>query len=1400
MEAPGPKEPDQPEIHLVPMSAENLDVLKAKLARLISDTDQTKIKTHEVNTSVGQIKSYDAALDVITREFISYFNSQDNLRLVLVGKADEMNQKARSLFDLISFSESTSQPPSLPGAFWGQADHASPALILSLSDLPQSPEIPTQLGSALMDLALTFPIIQEYLDLAEGLRAKRHLSEHNLGLILSPPALAPPEFKEELQSILKSPEMSALVWSLSQLSLVALLKHFGLPILDCQSSGRGLLASLFWASQIEADEALNLSIDLALDDDGLINERLSQISAKGPETSFKLNTKPTPILFGPGGLFDSQSSFLDCLKAVSETSSKEANRVSSPVVILVGNSLELNLLDGSQPLLALAECLAHLTALGLALDLTAWPTWPEEPAPPTGYAVPVGGANLFREPPTFKADPISTDRSSELSDEMLISPNSGSNPSSPISLAISEILNNQRQGLSILKNLALNLETQSPTPQTISRLQSMGSVLGASSVLGVNHGANQGVDQMGGCDLADPFFDHRQILPGLSHLYSQKPDQPTGSSKASGGNGKSNGSGLSSPSSSEEVWDLLTQIVSDETGYPVESLDPDMELENDLGLDSIKKVELLSTLAENFPKLSGAGSNLSQSLTLGQLSQICLAEKQTSGPKTSALKEETFSQDAPSWPTVQPVLENSRLLLFEILSQETGYPVESLSLDMQLENDLGLDSIKKVELLSALTEKFPQTNPRSLSEALTLGQILDLLVIPQGASDQKVPEQGPKSSSGPWAGPRPTVFQVVSAETGYPIDSLCPEMNLEEDLGLDSIKKVEILSLLSESFPAVADPALLSQAKTLGDWQEAFEVPISKTMSSEQQFSTLKPFTYVASQGLAGQTQTSEPGGGNGSGLKLPSGKDILDRMLGTSSRDLSGLETNSQDMSGLETNSQDLPSLWQVEPELFAATDYGACLWPPSGLIRLIGSDPLAKCLEKELQTLGYQVERRSWLFDFSQWKDDGQKPRVLFLVWPGPDRDPTLITQALKALENTGHQAESIIGLSFLGGFFGFPRPGGLTGPLGNSISGALVGLLKCAAQEWPQVNVRVLDLPLALYHSPTPNWISAIMETATCQGPVELGLPQINRVYNLTLKPYSPTISSSPLLEPGDTVVVTGGGRGVTAAVLLALAKLYRPRLIILGRTPLPPPEPEWLRVLASQREIMEALFRLSKGEAGPKELEARATLILASRELSSNLTALNDTGAQIEYISGDFTNSAFIEETARRIRTRYGPIKGFIHGAGVLADHPIIGKNPSDFDRVYATKTLLASILLEAFQPEPLRLMVFFSSTTARFGRHGQGDYAAGNEVLNKTAWEMATLHPNCRVLALNWGPWAAGMVNETLAGQFKSQGLGLIDLKEGCETFLKLIRTPAGGPAEVVVLGRGTSLDILSGYQ
>lgn len=65
-------------------------------------------------------------------------------------------------------------------------------------------------------------------------------------------------------------------------------------------------------------------------------------------------------------------------------------------------------------------------------------------------------------------------------------------------------------------------------------------------------------------------------------------------------------------------------------------------------------------------------------------------------------------------------------LLLEIVVDKTGYPVEMLNMDMAIEADLGIDSIKRVEILSSLSERIPnlpELEPTELAELRTLGDI-----------------------------------------------------------------------------------------------------------------------------------------------------------------------------------------------------------------------------------------------------------------------------------------------------------------------------------------------------------------------------------------------------------------------------------------------------------------------------------------------------------------------------------------------------------------------------------------------------------------------------------------------------------------------------------------------------
>ncbi|MEV6105004.1 acyltransferase domain-containing protein [Streptomyces sp. NPDC051940] len=55
-----------------------------------------------------------------------------------------------------------------------------------------------------------------------------------------------------------------------------------------------------------------------------------------------------------------------------------------------------------------------------------------------------------------------------------------------------------------------------------------------------------------------------------------------------------------SPQSPDAIVATLQQIYADRLGYPIEAMDPDADLEGDLGVDSLKRMEILGTLTDRF--------------------------------------------------------------------------------------------------------------------------------------------------------------------------------------------------------------------------------------------------------------------------------------------------------------------------------------------------------------------------------------------------------------------------------------------------------------------------------------------------------------------------------------------------------------------------------------------------------------------------------------------------------------------------------------------------------------------------------------------------------------------------------------------------------------------------------
>src|SRR3546814_313240 len=154
-------------------------------------------------------------------------------------------------------------------------------------------------------------------------------------------------------------------------------------------------------------------------------------------------------------------------------------------------------------------------------------------------------------------------------------------------------------------------------------------------------------------------------------------------------------------------------------------------------------------------------------------------------------------------------------------------------------------------------------------------------------------------------------------------------------------------------------------------------------------------------------------------------------------------------------------------------------------------------------------------------------------------------------------------------------------------------------------------------------------------------------------------------------------------------------------------------------------------------------------------------LSAAGAKVEYLACDVRDETSLGAVVDRLYAECGRIDAVLHGAGVIEDKLFADKTVESFERVLGTKLDAAFVLSRKLKPESLKLLAFFTSVAGRYGNRGQGDYAAANETLNRLAWQLHREWPQTRVLAINWGPWDAGMASESVRRAFKERGIEAI---------------------------------------
>ncbi len=829
-----------------------------------------------------------------------------------------------------------------------------------------------------------------------------------------------------------------------------------------------------------------------------------------------------------------------------------------------------------------------------------------------------------------------------------------------------------------------------------------------------------------------------------------------------------------------ELKQSMLEVVAEKTGYPVDMLEMDMDMEADLGIDSIKRVEILGSIQESYPELPELDPEaLSELRTLAQIIDYMREQLEAFAPSTAVASGAAAVVPAASVSSAASLnVEELTSAMLAVVADKTGYPIDMLELNMDMEADLGIDSIKRVEILGAVTEQYPELpelNPEDLAELRTLEEIVNYM-------KEQVSESAPVASSlaQPVAGAgtgtntasgseldleslRELMMSVVAEKTGYPSDMLELDMDMEADLGIDSIKRVEILGAIQEQVPELPelDPEALSELRTLGEVVSYMKDSAGNVGDAEK---TVGSESSVESQSVANTVSSGlKPARAHVLVEKLPP----VDERVFDAPSDKSCLVINDG-----TTLTAEVAGLYQEKSWTVSLLNLPGIDLDPS--VEDFKNYSLNSFEETELQNTLNKIESEQgkvahFVYLDSAYKATGKQGLAFAEEGKHQLRHLFLLAKHLKdSLNDTNvDQRNAFVAVSHLDGNLGYSEQKTKY----DALAGGVFGLAKTLAQEWPEVLCRAVDLESGLdAESAAKTIVSEAFDSK-----VDLAEVAINKDGRSTLVPDERFEAPAKDVEISEDSVflVTGGAKGVTSKCIIELAKNHKSKFILLGRSPLGD-EPSWAQSCQDEASLKQAAMALVKDRGDkptPVLVQKEINPVLSLREINSVLKSIEETGSTVRYIACDVCDSEGLKSALKNAQQELGEITGLVHGAGVLADKLIENKTVEDFDSVYDTKIGGLASVLSCVKWKSLKHLVLFSSAAGFFGNPAQADYAMANDILNKVALIVASHNPDCRVLSFNWGPWDGGMVTPQLKALFESRGVELISLQGGAQLFV-----------------------------
>lgn len=635
------------------------------------------------------------------------------------------------------------------------------------------------------------------------------------------------------------------------------------------------------------------------------------------------------------------------------------------------------------------------------------------------------------------------------------------------------------------------------------------------------------------------------------------------------------------------------------------------------------------------------------------------------------------------------------------------------------------------------------------------------------------PGNGRKAESEPTrpaaTAPRPTADDVRTAlldalceVTGYPAEVIDPDMDLEADLGIDSVKQMQALGTVAERVGIQPESLDLSQARTLRQIVECLE--------------HAEP---TAPQRQDGRPADEGPhAAGDTSGVKrfVPQiiYKPLADDPGLTDWSDAACLFIRSGDHELDESIRQTLQPLFR---EVHATTadeiiDSGTHPTVESGTpVRMILD---CHSFHDGIPSFGQRSE--AWM-------------RIVRERYARTFR----LSQILYPLIEHAEDGMAWLSVTGTGGVSGAGSKG-----KGDPLDALDTGFYKSLGKELRNLQVKTMDVdspddvPGAILDE-----VRHYRQDQDCEMGYLHGRRHVVRVIPMQMRQEHAIRRQLP---EGTVAFFSGGSRGIALECAKALAD-DQPRInvVITGRSDVDDPRAQrWLRL--SDEEWAQAkpdFIREAKRKdpsLGAIALSEEYDRIGHIRILARNLGTAVSARRNLHYIPCDIADAQSTEDAVHKARRQWGDLSLVVHAAGLESFGRLPGKTLDRTMRSIAVKLGGFINLYHATKDEPsLTAFVSFGSVSGRFGMDGQVDYTAAAATLSALSHTIPMNMPADRripFVTMEWSAWGqVGMAvhPQVIAVQEQDRGMEYIPVRTGTEFFLDELALGTADP-EVLIMG------------